>query len=201
MHNVYQDQSIIHLTHKGFQCFKGVGSNFWEERGGTSQCAIRCHPWRVRHWEWLLLSHVWSFLRQQRIANLVGNVQNEFQWIQLFVDFCCSHLTQKLLLGWGKKTEVAPKDSLFIILFVLTTATHWDFMGEIFERKGPTPQRMFSCAVETLSPISYNEFVNNTYTSKGGPIQTLPICSVCNRCYLPTGKPSFRNYAWRQTLF
>ncbi len=37
-------------------------------------------------------------------------------------------------------------------------------MGEIFERKGPTLQRLFSHAAETLSPILFDELVNNAYS-------------------------------------
>ncbi len=37
-------------------------------------------------------------------------------------------------------------------------------MGEIFERKGPKLQRLFSCKVKTLSPILIDALVNNSYS-------------------------------------
>ncbi len=36
-------------------------------------------------------------------------------------------------------------------------------MGEIFEKKGPTLQRLISFTVETLSPVLYEDFVNHNY--------------------------------------
>ena len=47
----------------------------------------------------------------------------------------CTIFMQTLMLGRGKKTDVAPKDLLFIVLCVLKAATNWDLMVEIFEKK------------------------------------------------------------------
>ncbi len=55
-------------------------------------------------------------------------------------------------------------------------------MGEIFERKGLTLQWLFSCAIETLSPILFDELVNNVYSTltmeslvkKGAQFKNLP---------------------------
>ena len=65
---------------------------------------------------------------------------------------CHTILTQTLMLGQGRKTDVALKDLRFIVLCVLTAATNWDLMGESFENKGPTLQRLFAGAVDILSP-------------------------------------------------
>ncbi len=46
-------------------------------------------------------------------------------------------LNEKFTLGRGKKTDVSPKDILFIVLCVVKTPTNWDIMGEIFEKKDP----------------------------------------------------------------
>ncbi len=67
------------------------------------------------------------------------------------------------MIGQGKKTDVTPKDLLFIVLCVLKAAINWDLMGTIFEKKGPTLQRLFSRAVEILSPFLCEEFVVNYY--------------------------------------
>ncbi len=72
---------------------------------------------------------------------------------------CCTVLNEKFTLGRGKKTDVSPKDILFIVLCVVKTPTNWDLMGEIFEKKGPTLQRLFSRAVDILSPILYQDYV------------------------------------------
>jgi hypothetical protein len=48
---------------------------------------------------------------------------------------CRTVLTQSFMLVRGKKTDVAPKDLLFIVLCVLKAATNWDLMGEIFKKK------------------------------------------------------------------
>ena len=72
---------------------------------------------------------------------------------------CRTVLTQSFMLGRGKKTDVAPKDLLFIVLCVLKAATNWDLMGEIFEKKGPTLQRLFTRAVDVLSPHLLKEYL------------------------------------------
>lgn len=72
---------------------------------------------------------------------------------------CRTVLSTKFTLGRGKKTEVSPKDILFIVLCVIKAATNWDLMGEIFDKKGPTLQRLFSRAVDILSPVLYKDCV------------------------------------------
>ncbi len=71
---------------------------------------------------------------------------------------------QKVTLGQGKKTDVAPKDLLFTVLCILKAATNQDSMSEIFKEKGPTLQRLFSCEVDLLSPLLYQNFVNHYYS-------------------------------------
>ncbi len=102
---------------------------------------------------------------------------------------------------------MAPKDELFIFLSVLKAATKWDSMGKIFEKKGPTLQRLLSHAVGILSPILYQDCVKYCYSncqwhflSKRGPIQILYLCSLCHWCHLPSRESSGRNLAWRKTL-
>jgi len=77
---------------------------------------------------------------------------------------CSTILTQRLTMGRGNKTDVTPKDLLFIVLCVLKAAINWDLMGSIFEKKGPTLQRLFSRGVEILSPFLCEEFVISYYT-------------------------------------
>lgn len=82
---------------------------------------------------------------------------------------CHTHLTEKLLLGQGKKTEVAPKDLLFIVICVLKAwklyciGTEW--VRSLIEKVQHSKRcLLFSCAVETLSPNWFDELVNNAYS-------------------------------------
>lgn len=68
---------------------------------------------------------------------------------------CRTILTQTLTLGRGKKTDVAPKDLLFIVLCVLKAATNWDLMGEIFEKKRTyTSETVYTCCRHFEPPSS-----------------------------------------------
>ncbi len=72
-------------------------------------------------------------------------------------------LSKTFTLGRGEKTDVSPKDILFIVLCVMKAATNLDLMGEIFEKNGPTLQRLFSRAVEILTPVFYQDCVLNYF--------------------------------------
>ncbi len=68
---------------------------------------------------------------------------NYIEFEHLWKTCCQTFLRQKMTLGWGRKTYVAPTDLLFVILCILNTATNWDLMSEIFKKNGPTLQRLF----------------------------------------------------------
>ncbi len=70
---------------------------------------------------------------------------NEFEH---FLNTCCQIFSmQKVTLGQGEKQMWHQKTSFFIVLCVLKAVTNWDLIGEIFETKGLTLQRLFSSAV------------------------------------------------------
>lgn len=74
---------------------------------------------------------------------------------------CCDAiLTQRFTIGQVKKTDVTPKDILFIVLCVLKAETNWDLMGVIIEKKEPKLQRLFSIPVTILSLYLRKEFVS-----------------------------------------
>ncbi len=72
-----------------------------------------------------LASHMFDFYYINGGSQTLLEMSNfNFSEFDCLRTSCCTHLTEKLLLGQGKKTEVAPKDLLFIVLCVLNAATH-----------------------------------------------------------------------------
>ncbi len=56
---------------------------------------------------------------------------------------------------WHQKTY------FFVVLCVLNAATNWDLTGEIFKERGPALQRLFSCRVNILNSLLYQDCVNH----------------------------------------
>jgi hypothetical protein len=111
---------------------------------------------------------------------------------------CSTVLTQSFMLGRGKKTDVAPKDLLFIVLCVLKAATNWDLMGEIFEKKRTyTSTSVYTCCGHFEPPSSQGipdslsqQFDHEEAHQDEFSIQELPVCPIRNRCHLQTIEPS-----------
>ncbi len=129
-------------------------SQLWDKRevrSGTCLTANRCHPQWIRCGKWFIISYSWQILCKwrgsQTLIEMMNFSPNEFECLW---HHCDTILTQSLTIGRGKKTDVTPKDLLFIVLCVLKAATNWDLVGGIFAKKGPRLQRLFSCALLSL---------------------------------------------------
>ncbi len=110
----------------------------------------------------LSLSHVWLFYANGGLQTLLEMSNFNFSKCDCLWTFCCS--SRSKIAAWLRKENRSCTKRLTLYHPLCPESwTHWDLMGEIFERKGPTLQRLFSCAVETWSPILYNEFINNAY--------------------------------------
>lgn len=135
-------------------------------------------------------------------------------WISTFANLCICGIVaahHPKIDSWAqteKNTDVAPKDLLFIALYVLNTATSWDLMYKIFEKKNLHFRGFFSCAVNILSLIIYSKvFVINYYAKlsmtslvkKQAYFKKSLFC-LCHGCDFPTGKSSLCSDAWGKTI-
>ncbi len=83
-----------------------------------------------------VIDHFYANGGSQTLIELCNFYNHEFEhlwndWRQIF-------LMQILMLGKGRKADVAPKVLFFIVSCVLKATTNWDLMGEIFRMIQPT---------------------------------------------------------------
>ncbi len=112
---------------------------------------------------------------------------------------CQTFLAQKVILSWGKKADVEPKDLLFVVLCILKAATNWDWMGEILEKEGPILQRIFQ-AVDILSPLLYQHCVNHYYSklTMAHLIKKVPNSNTFPVLFMPLMPSSSRGIALQE---
>ncbi len=119
----------------------------WKERRLIGWNIKWCHPLGIRS---PIFDRFYANGGLQTLIEISNFNYNEFEYLW---HHCRTSLTQRLTIGQGIKTDDEPTELCLIVLCVLKLATNWDLMGEIYEKKGPTCNRLFSHAVKTLSPF------------------------------------------------
>ena len=68
-----------------------------------------------------------------------------------------ARLDQYVLENWntgrGKRTAQTPKECFFMLLVVMKHGGRWDFLGRMFDFKGPTFERLIVRFLDTILPI------------------------------------------------
>lgn len=62
-------------------------------------------------------------------------------------------------VGRGRKFKTSGKYAFFILLTIVKHGSNWDFLGVLFDLKGPTFERIIFYVLDVLSDFSYDVFV------------------------------------------